>query len=416
MVGRLSPMLSRADARRARLVRAVLALVIVMVALLPRAAAAANSAVVSGTDGEGVWLKAGPHVSTARLALLEEGTPLTVLGGPRASDDGYHWFNVEAEGQRGWLVGDYVKQTTSAPPPQATPHGLAPGGYARVRGVAAYGGLKLRAGPTPWDELLLALQEGIIIQVVGGPRVGGNGNPWYTVAHAGLVGWVDGSYLVPSAPPAPLAPAMPGLAPGGMAVVTGVREYGGLRLRAAPAPWEAQIATLPEGTTLRILEGPTLGGNSDPWFRLAWGNSWGWASGVYLRPGGAVPVGDEGIAAFIQVALAQLGKPYVWGAVGPDSFDCSGLTYYAAVRTLGIILPRVADQQAFSGVHVDRADLLPGDLVFYENTYGPGITHVGIYIGNNWWVSAADERSGVVISTLDEPYWKSRYAGARRIT
>ena len=57
-----------------------------------------------------------------------------------------------------------------------------------------------------------------------------------------------------------------------------------------------------------------------------------------------------------------------------------------------------------------------GDLVFYENTYGPGITHVGIYIGNNQWVSAENEASGVKISSLDEPYWKARYAGARRIT
>ena len=131
--------------------------------------------------------------------------------------------------------------------------------------------------------------------------------------------------------------------------------------------------------------------------------------------GGGTTAPSGSADGFVQEALRHLGKPYGWGATGPNSFDCSGLTYYAAHKTLGIILPRVAADQAFVGVHVDLGNLRPGDLVFYENTYGPGITHVGIYIGNNQWVSAANETDGVTISSLDEPYWKERYAGARRI-
>ena len=403
--------------RRARVMRVGLFTLLFFSALFPHTAQGASAGVVSGTDGVGVWLKAGPHVTTARIMLLAEGTTLSVLSGPHASDDGYQWFKVETQGQVGWMVGDFLKQTTSVPPPQATPQDLVPGGYGTVTGVADYGGLKLRAGPSPWEALLLALPDGTLVRIVDGPITGGNGNPWYVVAHQGLQGWVDGSYLVPSAPPAPLTPqAAPvaGLAPGTTAVVTGVAAYGGLRLRVAPAPWEAQIDLLPDGTTLRILEGPSIGGNGDPWYRVAWGDSWGWVSGVYLRPGGSAPASGAA-AAFIQVALDQLGKPYGWGATGPHSFDCSGLTYYAAHKALGIILPRVAEDQAFLGVHVELVDLIPGDLVFYENTYAPGITHVGIYIGNNQWVSAANESSGVVISSLDEPYWKTRYAGARRI-
>ena len=406
-------MIKRNVRRRARPVRAGLFLVILISLCFPRTAQAANTGVVSGTGGDGAWLKAGPHVSTARISLLAEGTALTVLGGPRTSDDGYQWFNVETLGQVGWMVGDYLRQTTSAPPPQATPRDLAPGGYGRVIDTAAYGGLKLRVGPAPWEAILKAMPDGTVVKIVDGPVVGGNGNDWYAVAHEGQQGWVDGSYLAPSAPPAPQAPTTAGLAPGGTAVVTGVAAYGGLKLRTAPAPWEELIAVLSEGTTLRILEGPTIGGNGDPWYRLAWGGSWGWASGVYLRPSGATSSGSA--ATFVQVALEQLGKPYVWGATGPNSFDCSGLTYYAAHKALGIILPRVADQQAFAGVHVDRADLIPGDLVFYENTYGPGITHVGIYIGNNQWVNAANAIDGIIISSLDEPYWDTRYVGARRI-
>jgi cell wall-associated NlpC family hydrolase len=394
-----------------------------LLALLPRAAGAASAGVVSGTGGVGVWLKAGPHVDTARITLLAEGTSLTVLGGPRASDDGYSWFNVQTQGQTGWIVGDFMKQTVSAPPAQT---GLTVGGYAKVVGAAAYGGLKLRTGPSTAEGVIKALPEGIIVALLDGPTTGSNGNSWYAVRSQGQEGWVDGSYLSASGPPAPSAPQadpVAGLAAGATATITGVAAYGGLRVRAAPAPWEEQLDVLAEGTVVRILEGPVTGGNSDPWFRISWRDSWGWVSGVYLRAGGSASSGgggsttvpSGGAAAFVQEALKHLGKPYVWGATGPNSFDCSGLTYYAAHKTLGIILPRVAADQAFVGVHVDLANLRPGDLVFYENTYGPGITHVGIYIGNYQWVSAANETDGVTISSLDEPYWKARYAGARRI-
>ncbi|MFN8516982.1 MAG: C40 family peptidase [Chloroflexia bacterium] len=410
----------------ARPLRAGLLLLTLFLALLPHAAGAASAGVVSGTGGDGVWLKAGPNASTARITLLAEGTRLTILGGPRASDDGYSWFNVQAQGQTGWVVGDYVKQTNSTPPAQT---GVTPGGYARVTGVAAYGGLKLRAGPSTAEGIIKVIDEDIIVAVLDGPVTGNNGSDWYAVRSLGQQGWVDGSYLVVSGPPAQAAaPAaqtaapVAGLAAGATATVSGVAAYGGLKVRAAPAPWEEQLDILSEGTTVRILEGPVIGGNSDPWFRIAWSDIYGWVCGVYLRAGGAAGASGGGATApsgtaeaFVQAALAQLGKPYGWGATGPSSFDCSGLTYYAAHKALGIILPRVASDQAFVGVHVDLADLRPGDLVFYENTYGPGITHVGIYIGNNQWLSAANETDGVTISSLDEPYWKQRYAGARRI-
>ena len=89
---------------------------------------------------------------------------------------------------------------------------------------------------------------------------------------------------------------------------------------------------------------------------------------------------------------------------------------YVARAALGIDLPRIAADQASAGVHVDAASLAPGDLVFYANTYQPGISHVGIYIGGGRWVTAEDENTGVVVISMDVPYWKARYAGARRIT
>ncbi len=307
---------------RARLWLCFIALLVV---LLPRPASGAPAAgVVAGTGGAGVWLKAAPALSAARVVALPDGTPLRLLAGPQRGD-ARDWWRVEALGATGWVVADYVA--------------FAP------------------------------------------------------------------------APPAPV-----GLVPGSWAAVSGAASAGGLRLRAAPAPTAQLLTILPEGTTLRLLEGPTVGGNGDPWYRVAWDGSWGWVDGAYLLPVDApAPVAPAG-QALVDVALAQVGKPYVWGATGPDTFDCSGLTLYAARRVLGITLPRTADAQAWSGVHVDRDHLAVGDLVFFADTYAPGITHVGLYLGDGRWVGAQNEAYGIVVDTLDRPYWRDHYAGARRIT
>jgi cell wall-associated NlpC family hydrolase len=102
-------------------------------------------------------------------------------------------------------------------------------------------------------------------------------------------------------------------------------------------------------------------------------------------------------ATALNFAMAQVGKPYVYGAAGPDSYDCSGLTY-AAYRSAGITLPRTAAGQAGVGVAVSVSNLQPGDLVVYN-----GGGHVAMYIGNGQVVHAADYGIGVVVSSLYSP-------------
>ncbi|MFT4264888.1 MAG: NlpC/P60 family protein [Nocardioides sp.] len=105
-------------------------------------------------------------------------------------------------------------------------------------------------------------------------------------------------------------------------------------------------------------------------------------------------------AAAIAYAQAQLGDAYVWGAAGPDAFDCSGLTMMAWAAA-GVSLPHSSRAQYSSGPHVAEADLQPGDLVFY---YSP-ISHVGLYIGSGLVLHAARPGEGVKISALHSmPY------------
>jgi hypothetical protein len=128
------------------------------------------------------------------------------------------------------------------------------------------------------------------------------------------------------------------------------------------------------------------------------------------------PTGPEGSRlGFEAAALAkkQLGKQYQWGAAGPDKFDCSGLVMFV-YNNLGVQLPRVSSRQASAGVHVERKDLRPGDLVFFVLS-GSRINHVGIYVGGGKFVHAPRRYSPVRTDSLNDSWWRRRYRGARRI-
>jgi peptidoglycan DL-endopeptidase LytE len=111
----------------------------------------------------------------------------------------------------------------------------------------------------------------------------------------------------------------------------------------------------------------------------------------------------------INVANKYIGTPYLWGGNTPAGFDCSGYTKYV-FEQVGISIPRTAATQ-WSGLKPVSTPN-PGDLVFFE-TYAPGPTHVGIYLGNNKFIQAGS--SGVSIADMTNTYWKPRYLGARTV-
>ncbi|MEV0013913.1 C40 family peptidase [Streptomyces tendae] len=111
-------------------------------------------------------------------------------------------------------------------------------------------------------------------------------------------------------------------------------------------------------------------------------------------------------AAAVAYAHQKLGSPYVWGATGPNAFDCSGLIQ-AAYRAAGISLPRTTYAQIDAGRRVPRSELLPGDLVFFYS----GISHVGIYVGNGQMIHAPNPSAPVRVAPVDE----MPFAGATRV-
>jgi len=121
--------------------------------------------------------------------------------------------------------------------------------------------------------------------------------------------------------------------------------------------------------------------------------------------------GNEIVAA----ASGFAGGRYRWGGHSPATgFDCSGFTWYV-YKQVGINIPQHdLWGQVRAGRAVKRDELQPGDLVFFQNTYQPGLSHSGIYVGGGSFISAASEGSGVRFDRVDSPYWGPRYFGASR--
>jgi murein DD-endopeptidase len=115
-------------------------------------------------------------------------------------------------------------------------------------------------------------------------------------------------------------------------------------------------------------------------------------------------------------AVNVLGTPYRWGGSSPSKgFDCSGLVKYAFNDVKAVDLPRTSNAMAAGhGVKVERKDLKPGDLVFF-NIKSRKVNHVAIYLGNDRFIHAPRRGKAVTIDTLKKPYWNTHYAIAKRV-
>ena len=112
-------------------------------------------------------------------------------------------------------------------------------------------------------------------------------------------------------------------------------------------------------------------------------------------------------------AQSWMGAPHAWGGLSREGVDCSGLTFRMYADVFGLSLPRTTAEQVRAGVPVERKALRAGDLVFFH-TQGKRTRHVGIYLCCGEFVHASSSR-GVMISNLDEPYWRDAYWTARRL-
>ncbi|KLU64410.1 gamma-DL-glutamyl hydrolase precursor [Desulfosporosinus acididurans] len=281
-------------------------------------------------------------------------------------------------------------------------------------GIVTASALNLRQTDVSTSKVLTAIPKNTQVDVISK-----NTSNWYNVKYNGQTGWVSGAYLILKTVTDTSSETTPSAISGNDKTISDTKTVGivtasALNLRKTDAATSAVLTTIPKNAQVEVIAK-----NTGNWYNVSYNGQTGWVSGLYLTvktvtDTDSVPeVSRSDSSKLVDDALSLLGVPYVFGGNSRSGFDCSGYTQYV-FKGVGISLPRTAEEQYKSGVSVSREQLQAGDLVFFS-TYAPGASHVGIYIGGGKFI-AADSNKGICISNLDDPYYRSSYLGARRIS
>ncbi|MCI8651972.1 MAG: C40 family peptidase [Oscillospiraceae bacterium] len=270
-------------------------------------------------------------------------------------------------------------------------------------GTVTGDGLRLRSEASTGSAILTTANTGdlaIVLEDVG--------DGWYKVDYHSTEGYMSAQYI-------DLSTTIETDLGYGLVQTEGST----LNLRSGPGTDYDRVAILSDNTVVTLL------GMDNGWFKLRHNDTVGYASSDYIvtclnaagdRGDTVLPAANASLAQqIIAYAKQSLGKPYVWGGNGPNSFDCSGFTKYVYAH-FGYNLNRTASAQLNNGVAVTRDQLQPGDLIFFYNgKVSTPVSHVGIYIGNGDFIHASSNSYTVEIDTLYAAHNSQKYVYARRI-
>ena len=223
----------------------------------------------------------------------------------------------------------------------------------------------------------------------------GESGSWVKARYSGKTGYVYGSYV-------------------GEYTSTNTKYVTAttLNVRSGAGTNYSIIGSLSKGTKVEVIS------TTNGWSKIKYNGSTGYVSSQYLSSSASdnSTSTSTSVSKVISYAKKLLGKPYVWGAEGPSSFDCSGFTYYVFKNAANINLPRVPIDQSNYGTYVKKSDLREGDLIFFDTSgeNDGNVSHVGIYLGNNQFIHCSSSKGQVVISEMSSYYTKA-YVNARRV-
>jgi len=307
-------------------------------------------------------------------------------------------------------------------PVTASASGTIAWGAANIEG----NGVRIRSGPGLTHSILSHANRGDIVVIIDRTN-----SEWYKVNFHGTVGYISVPLLHNSRTAANFN-------------ARGSIGGNAVNMRERPNTTSSILGSFNSGTVMNII------GINNGWYKVEHGTNTGYvrsdlmsivsltsatsstanavssdnsasnastsSSSTYVAPSGPapdpnLPLGQQ-IAEF---ATGFVGARYVWGGTSPSGFDCSGLVTYV-MRQFDISVTRTASgQYRDNGVHIDKSELVPGDLVFFS-TNGRSVTHVGIYIGDGKFVHASGVRVGVIISELNSASRIRTWFGAKRLT
>lgn len=381
-----------------------------------------SSVIVQNTGGAGLRCRSGGNLDASIITVLPEGTTVSARGAAVGN-----WQPVTCVGVAGWVYTDFIGPASGNGSTVNNTGGsssstIGSAVVANTEGV----GVRFRASASYDGAVIAVLMEGTSVTL----REGSAGN-WTAVTYDGRNGFIYADYLAtarnPSNPGSNSGVGSTMLAAGSNAKVTDA-----LNFRSGPSYSAGVVGIAAAGTVVRVT-----GASSSGFYPVQWAESTGYMHGDYLvytteslstggpnggiggntggGPGAGNGAGSPTGQAMVDYAMRYLGFPYVWATHGPNSFDCSGFTYWVVLNVTGRNIGAGTWTQWETGAPVQYGNLQPGDLVFFQNTYTIGLSHVGMYIGNDQFIHAENENTGVRISSLTSTYYSTRYLGARRM-
>ena len=337
-----------------------------------------------------VHFRTGAGTNYSSMGVLDTGVKVTYI-----SESG-NWTKVQYNSKTGYICSDYLKKESSTSTTTKTMY------------VTASAGLNLRKGPSTSYAVIKTLSKGTEVTVVS------SSNGWSKVNVGGVSGYVSSDYLSSTKPSTGSSSSNESTSNSTSTMYTTDR----LNLRKGAGTSYSVITTLDKGIAV------TVHSSSNGWSKVSVNGMTGYVSSSYLsstKPSNSSSSTDSSTSSKVDKVLnfasQQLGKPYVWGAQGPNSFDCSGLTYYVYKNAAGITLPRTSVEQSKYGTTVSKSNLKAGDLIFFD-TSGPndgGVSHVGIYVGNGQMIHASSSQKKIVKVSVETSYWNNAFVRAKRV-
>ncbi|MCO5219991.1 MAG: SH3 domain-containing protein [Thermomicrobiales bacterium] len=380
-----------------------------------------STGVVRDTGGVGLRCRTGASYDASIITVLSEGTTVISRGAAAGV-----WQPVTCAGQAGFVHTDFIGTTSSGGNNSGGGSGST-AGSAVVSGTNG-DGVRFRASAGYDGSVIAVLLEGTSVTL----RTGSVGS-WTAVTYGGRNGFVYADYLSTSRNPSPGGGSGSGVGSTGLGAGNNARVTDTLNFRGGASYSASVLGVATIGTVVRVTGSPSGG-----FYPVTWGGTAGYMHGDYLTyttaalsttgpnsgvggstGGGSGAGSGSGSASgqsLVSYAMRYLGYPYVWATHGPNSFDCSGFTYWVVKNVLGRDIGAGTWTQWGTGAPIQYGNLQPGDLVFFQNTYTTGLSHVGMYIGNDQFIHAENENTGVRISSLTSNYYSTRYLGARRLT
>lgn len=376
-----------------RIAQALAAAGLVLVMTVGTAFASYGTGIVTA---DSLRMRSKPSTNSDVLTNAPEGSEVELLSG---EENG--WYKVSYKGKEGYMSAEWVKVVSTA---NASAQ--------KTSGVVNAGPLNVRSGPGTKYDRVGSLKEGAVVTILE------TSGDWYKITCGSISGYVSGEYVTLNAVSSEAPPKQepeqepekepetpPEIKVEEMEAQSGLVMTSSLNIRSGPSTDYDRVGSLKVGNVITII------GKSGNWYKITAGKVTGYVSAKYVTPMNELessPVGEAAAA----LAKSLIGAPYVYGAEGPKSFDCSGLIYYI-FEQLGYKLGRTATQQyQINGEFVAFEDLEPGDLIFifnpkYDKSGGTKpVTHVGIYVGDDQFIHASTSGDCVKYSDLYGSHYK----------